>query len=95
MPGWFVVWGEGENGWAGFKASIFAPKYLLSTFVTIALVAQIRKLRKHASSKSSLGVAVVACLWVALIAGMLGVFVFRAIGVLYAHDAVAGMPNPA
>ena len=37
--------------------------------------------------------AVVARLWAGIVGGMLVLFVFRAIGVLYAIDAVGGLPN--
>lgn len=32
-------------------------------------------------------------LWLALVGGMLGLFVFRAVGVLYVVDSIGGMPN--
>ena len=66
---------------------------LFSTFVAAPIGALIRKLRKQPSLTSDPRAAVVARLWAAIVAGMLGLFVFRAIGVLYAIDAVAGMPN--
>jgi len=66
---------------------------LISTFLTAPIGALIRKLRKQPSLTKDPRAAVLARLWAAIVAGMLGFFVFRAIGVLYAIDAVAGMPN--
>jgi hypothetical protein len=57
------------------------------------LGALIRKIRKQESNVNNPWISVVARVWVAVVAGMLALFVFRAIGVLYAIDAVAGMPN--
>ena len=66
---------------------------LLSTFITAPLGTLIRKIRKQEVSGNNPRVAMLAYVWVAIVAGMLGVFVIRAIGVLYAYDAVAGFPN--
>ena len=65
----------------------------LSTFISVPLRALIRKIRKQESSVNSPWVAVLAYAWTILVSGMLVLFVIRAIGVLYAIDAVAGMPN--
>ncbi len=66
---------------------------LVSTFIFWPLSALIRKLRKQTASENDSWVSVVARLWAAVVGGMLALFVFRAIGVLYAIDAVAGQPN--
>ncbi|HLA06443.1 MAG TPA: serine hydrolase domain-containing protein [Anaerolineales bacterium] len=65
---------------------------LLSTCITWPLGALIRKLRKQPTQKVSWG-AVVARLWITLVGGMLALFLFRAIGVLYSIGSIAGMPN--
>jgi len=36
---------------------------------------------------------VTARLWVAFVSGLLALFIFRAIGVLYAIDSIGGVPN--
>ena len=75
-------------------AVILLISMILSTFILWPLGAMIRKLRKQTvSSENYPLVAVVARVWAAVSGGMLVLFVFRAIGVLYAIDAVAGMPN--
>ena len=75
-------------------AVILLISMTLSTFIIWPLGALIRKLRKQSvSSENNSLVAVVARVWAAVSGGMLAPFVFRAIGVLYAIDAVAGMPN--
>lgn len=75
-------------------AVILLISMTLSTFIIWPLGALIRKLRKQSvSSENNPLVAVVARVWAAVSGGMLAPFVFRAIGVLYAIDAVAGMPN--
>ena len=66
---------------------------LLSTFITAPLTALIRKIRKQEYSGNNPWMAVLAFVWAAIVAGMLAIFVIRAIGVLYAYDAVAGFPN--
>jgi len=66
---------------------------LISAFVTAPLKALTRKIRKQESAENNPWLAVIAHVWVAVVAGMLALFVFRVIGVLYAIDAVAGMPN--
>jgi len=66
---------------------------LISTFVNMPLVVLVRKVRRQTSSENNPWLAVFARVWIAVAGGMLALFVFRAIGVLYAIDAVAGMPN--
>ncbi len=66
---------------------------MFSTFVSWPLGALIRKLRKKSSDEPVLLGAFAARLWTGIVAGMLGLFILRAIGLLYAIDAVAGMPN--
>lgn len=66
---------------------------VLLTFVIWPLGALIRKLRGRSAQTPISWVAVVARLWAAIVGGMLALFVFRAIGVLYAVDAIGGMPN--
>ena len=66
---------------------------LISTLIIWPLSAMIRKLRKQTASENNHWVSVVARLWAAVVGGMLALFVFRAIGVLYAIDAVAGQTN--
>ena len=66
---------------------------VVATFINWPLSALIRKLRKQAALPPTPTVATVARIWAAIVAGMLALFVFRAIGVLYAIDAIAGMPN--
>ncbi|HSG42821.1 MAG TPA: serine hydrolase domain-containing protein [Anaerolineales bacterium] len=65
----------------------------LSTFIIVPLRALIRKIRKQESSGNNPWTAWLAYIWMTLVAGMLALFVIRAIGVLYAIDMVAGMPN--
>jgi len=66
---------------------------VISTFLNWPLGAFVRKLRKKASDEFVPRSAFVAHLWAGIVAGMLGLFVFRAIGVLYAIGGIAGMPN--
>ncbi len=66
---------------------------VISIFIIWPVGDLIRKVRgQHRSEPISWG-AVTARLWLGLVAGMLALFVFRAIGVLYAIGAIAGMPN--
>jgi len=74
-------------------AALLIISMLISTFVNMPLGVLVRKIRKQTSSENNPWLAVFARVWAAVTAGMLGLFVFRAIGVLYAIDAVAGMPN--
>ena len=74
-------------------AALLIISMLVFVFVTMPLGALIRKIRKQESSENDPWLAVVARVWAVVVAGMLALFVFRAIGVLYAIDAVAGMPN--
>jgi hypothetical protein len=74
-------------------AALLIISMLVSVFVAMPLGALIRKIRKQESSENNPRLAAVARVWAAVVAGMLALFVFRAIGVLYAIDAVAGMPN--
>ena len=74
-------------------AALLLISAVLSTFVNWPLAALIRKLRKQPAQPRTPAVAVAARLWAGIVAGMLALFVFRSIGVLYAIDAVAGMPN--
>jgi len=73
--------------------AVLIVSMFLSTFVTAPLGALIWKIRKQAPEENNSWVAVLALIWSALTSGMLGLFLFRAIGVLYAIDTVAGMPN--
>ena len=66
---------------------------LVATFVIWPLGALIRKLRKQPTEQRMPWGASLAQIWAALTGGMLLLFAFRAIGVLYAIDAVAGIPN--
>jgi len=66
---------------------------VVSTFIILPLGFLIRKLRKKTSVDPVTRVGLVARIWAGIVAGMLGLFVFRAIGVLYAIEAFAGMPN--
>ncbi|MCP4428652.1 MAG: beta-lactamase family protein [Chloroflexi bacterium] len=66
---------------------------VISTFVIWPLGGLIHKLRRQYTSEPISWGTVAARLWMGLVAGVLALFVFRAIGVLYAIDAVAGMPN--
>ncbi|HKJ39009.1 MAG TPA: serine hydrolase domain-containing protein [Anaerolineales bacterium] len=90
-----VAWYEGQN----FQiilielAALLILSMLLSTFVVMPFGALIRKIRKQEYSENNPWLAVTARVWAATVAGMLALFVFRAIGVLYAIDAIAGMPN--
>ena len=74
-------------------AALLIISMLISTFVNMPLGALVRKIRKQTPSENNPWLAVFARLWAAVVGGMLALFVFRAIGVLYAIDAVAGMPN--
>jgi len=74
-------------------AGLLIVTMLISAFVTMPLGALVRKIRKQESSENNPWLAVTARVWAAVVGGMLALFVFRAIGVLYAIDAVAGMPN--
>jgi len=51
------------------------------------------KLRKKSLTKTFSWGAFVARLWVGIVAGMLALHIFRAIGVLYAIGSIAGIPN--
>jgi len=66
---------------------------LVSVFVTVPLGALVRKICKQESSENNPWLAVTARVWAAVVGGILALFVFRAVGVLYAIDAVGGMPN--
>jgi len=66
---------------------------LASVFVTAPLKALMRKIRKQESAENNPWLAVTARMWAAVVGGMLALFIFRAIGVLYAIDIMAGMPN--
>jgi len=66
---------------------------VISTFVNWPLGVFVRKLRKKTSDEFVSRSAFIARLWAGIVAGMLGLFVFRAIGVLYAIGGIAGMPN--
>jgi len=72
--------------------AILLISMLLSTCLFWPLGAIIRKLRKQPTRKVSWG-AVIARLWATLVGGMLALFLFRAIGVLYSVGSIAGMPN--
>ena len=74
-------------------AGLLIISMLISAFVTMPLGSLVRKIRKQESSENNPWLAVAARVWAAVVGGMLALFVFRAIGVLYAIDAVAGMPN--
>jgi len=74
-------------------AALLIISMLLSIFVTMPLGALIRKIRKQGSLEDNPRLAVAARVWAAIVGGMLALLVFRAIGVLYAIDAVVGMPN--
>ena len=74
-------------------AGLLIISMLITAFVTMPLGALVRKIRKQESSENNPWLAVAARVWAAVVGGMLALFVFRAIGVLYAIDAVAGMPN--
>jgi len=65
---------------------------LVSTCISWPLGALIRKLRKQPVQKVLWG-GVVARLWITLVGGMLALFLFRDIGVLYSIGSIAGMPN--
>lgn len=66
---------------------------IISTFVIWPLGALIRKLRKQENQNPMPWGAVLARLWAALTSAIFLLLTFRAIGVLYAIDAVAGIPN--
>lgn len=66
---------------------------VITTFISWPLSALISRWRKKPVEKSKSWVAVVARIWAAMVGLLLALFVFRAIGVLYAIDAVGGMPN--
>jgi len=66
---------------------------VISTFVNWPLGTLIRKLRKKSSDEPIVWGAIAARLWSGIVAGMLGLFVIRAIGVLFAIGGIAGMPN--
>ncbi len=66
---------------------------VISAFMSWPLGALIRKVRKQKTNEPFLWSAFIARLWGGVAAGVLALFVFRAIGVLYAIGAVAGMPN--
>jgi len=66
---------------------------VISTFVSWPLGALIRKLRKKTSNEPVVWGAISARLWAGIVAGMLGLFVLRAIAVLYAIGGIVGMPN--
>jgi hypothetical protein len=65
---------------------------LVSTCISWPLGALVRKLRKQPIQIVSWG-AVVARLWITLVCGMLALFIFRAIGMLYSVGSIAEMPN--
>ncbi|MCB9136697.1 MAG: beta-lactamase family protein [Anaerolineales bacterium] len=73
-------------------AAVLLISMLVATFVNWPVGALIRKLRKQPAEPTS-WLAIFARVWAAVVGGMLGLFVFRAIGVLYAIDTVAGFPN--
>ena len=66
---------------------------LISTLVAWPLGVLIRKLRKQSDQNRMPWGAALARLWAAVTGGMLLLFALRAIGVLYAIDAVPGIPN--
>jgi CubicO group peptidase (beta-lactamase class C family) len=66
---------------------------VVSTFIIWPLNALIRRLRKKSNQNPMSRGEVFARLWAAVTCGMLALFALRAIGVLYAIDAVPGMPN--
>jgi CubicO group peptidase (beta-lactamase class C family) len=66
---------------------------LISTFVMWPLSALIRKWRKLENQNPMPWGAAFARIWAAITCGMFAMFTLRAIGVLYAIDAVSGMPN--
>jgi len=74
-------------------AGLLIITMLISAFVTMPLGALVRRIRKQESSENNPWLAVTARVWAAVVGGTLALFVFRAIGVLYAIDAVAGFPN--
>ena len=74
-------------------AALLIISMIISTFVNMPLGALVRRIRKQTSSENNPWLAVFARVWAAVVSGMLALFVFRAIGVLYAIDAIAGMPN--
>lgn len=51
------------------------------------------KLGKKEDEKADTKIAFIAWIWGAFASSMPAMFVFRALGVLYAIDAIAGMPN--
>jgi hypothetical protein len=66
---------------------------VVSTFIIWPLNALTRKLRKKSNQNPMPRGAVLARLWAAINCGMLLLFAVRVIGVLYAINAVPGMPN--
>lgn len=65
----------------------------VSTFIIWPITAMIRKLRRQIDQNRMPWGAVLARLWAAVVSGLFLLLALRAIGVLYAIDAVAGIPN--
>ncbi len=66
---------------------------VITTFVIWPIGTLIQKRRKTTAQEPVSWIAMVARLWAGLVSGLLALFVFRAIGVLFAIGAIGGMPN--
>jgi len=66
---------------------------VFATFVIWPLATVRQKLRGQSAPAPTSWVTVAARLWAGAVGGMLLLFVVRAVGVLYAIDQIAGMPN--